>query len=568
MNDRGTLVDLLEARASSFGERRAFTFSRDGEGLEEHLSFAELVRRAEAIASRLRDHSAWREPVLILAPSGLDYLAAFLGCAFAGALAVPAYPPHPAHVDRAMPRLKAIVETTRARIALTTRNMRALTESAIDFVPEFRSMVWLDVDRIAPGSTEDDHHRPRPSDAAFIQFTSGTTGRPRGIVLTHVNIMENLTQIAQRLSLGSETRVVSWLPPFHDMGLGFLLGTIHVGGQALFFPPAAFMQRPARWLESIARFRGNVSGAPSFAYDLCARRARSLVDLSSWRTALVGADPIDGRAVRDFAKRFGPCGFPATALRPAYGLAESTFMVSVSDTFSEHEGHVSVGRPLDGTTVLVVDAESGRPSAAGKPGEVRIRGPSVAERHLPVGEAGETRTTACLEASESPVRTGDIGFFTEEGELVLLGRSRDVIHLGDRHVFPHHIEWTVDRAHGSVRPGCSAAFSVLIRGTTGVAIVVEVERRRGNSEADPRTRRRRTVEPGHDGEHPPLFEPNAVVDAVRQAIEREHKLTPLAIVLLRAGSIAKTTSGKVRRQACREQFFLGTLPAVSFWPHQ
>lgn len=561
-----SLAELVERRA--LDSNWALAFLPDGEGIERRLTFRELAERSRGIALRLEELGVAGEPVLILVPASLDFVAALLGCIEAGGVAAPTYPPTAARLERAMPRLKATVELTRARVALTTRAVRALIDASVDFAPAFRAMTWVAVDEVLSVERAGARSRVVKKTApALLQLTSGTVGPPRAAVLTHENVLENLRQLRRKIPLHGDSTVVSWLPPYHDIGLGLLLGAIDAGARSVFFPPLSFFQRPARWFEAIARFRGTISAASGYAYDLCARRAKpaagALLDLSSWEVALVGSEPPRAETLRSFVAAFSRQGFRASALRTYYSLAEGGFLVAGGEPLAAGR-HVASGTPHEDEVVKVVDPALGRPCATGTPGEIWVSGPNVAREYWLAPGPTSTHLEARLRDDPSRVylRTGDLGFLTDEGALVVVGRSADVLPVGGKDLSPQHVEWAIDRAHPAVRPACSAAFAVEIDGVPELVVALEVERRQAGSEARFGARRRVPVEPGFEPEDPPRFDPPAIFDAVRSAIEREHEVAPHTIVLLKAGSIPKTPSGRVQRGVCRADFLAGTLDVV------
>jgi acyl-CoA synthetase (AMP-forming)/AMP-acid ligase II len=331
-----TLVDLLGRRATERGSDVVYRFLHTGDvdGPTEEWSYAEVDRRARAIAMRLSQAGLEGERVLLLFAPGLEFIAAFFGALYAGAIAVPAYPPDPARLDRTLPRLRHIAVDSGARCVVTTSQLAALAAAIRPMVAELDGIPWIAVD--AP--TEEMAQRWRPPAAvgadsvAFLQYTSGSTAAPRGVMVTHGNIIHNQGLIERAFALDEHSSVVCWLPLFHDMGLiGNVMQPIFRGFSCTLMSPLAFLQRPMRWLEAISRLRATTSGGPNFAYDLCARRATDddvgRLDLASWTVAYNGAEPVRSETLARFADRFAPCGFRRTAFYPCYGLAEATLLV-------------------------------------------------------------------------------------------------------------------------------------------------------------------------------------------------------------------------------------------------
>ena len=326
-----TLVDLLDYRSRHQPDDLAFTFLEDGETVEANLTFAQLDRQARAIGATLQHMHAARERVLLLYPSGLEYVAAFFGCLYAGAIAVPMYPPH---LKRSAERLEAIVNDAQATVALTTSALLPKSAHWIANMPQLGALQWLATDAIeesagwvwqAPDITSDS--------LAFLQYSSGSTASPKGVMVSHGNLLHNQRVLQEAKGHDEQTIIVSWLPLYHDLGLiGNVIQSVYLGVRCILMTPASVLQRPVRWLQAISHYQATSSGGPNFAYDLCARKVtdeqRAALDLSSWNVALNGAEPIRSETLDRFVEAFGPCGFRREAVFPAYGLAEATLIVS------------------------------------------------------------------------------------------------------------------------------------------------------------------------------------------------------------------------------------------------
>jgi amino acid adenylation domain-containing protein len=509
----GSFIDVVRERAGRLGERCAFTFLGDGENVSERLSYAAVDAKARSVAAELQERGAAGERVLLLYPPGLDFVTAFLGCLYAGAVAVPAYPPSP---GRGTGRLRSLLADAKPRLALTTPALLDRVER------EMEGAVALE------GRSPEDWRPPAlgPESLAFLQYTSGSTSTPKGVCVTHGNLIANERAIQLCFGQSEESVVVGWLPLYHDMGLiGNVLQPLWCGATCVLMSPLSFLQRPRRWLEAIGRFRGTTSGGPDFAYSLCVRKvAPEGLDLSSWRVAFNGAEPVRAATLDAFAEAFAPCGFRREAFYPCYGLAEATLFVSGGDPDAAPrvtDGLVSCGRAWPGERISVVDAE-GRELPAGEEGEICVSGPSVAEGYW----EGE--------AFRGFLRTGDLGRLDGQGELFVTGRLKDLIVVRGRNLYPHDVERTAEESHSALRPGGGAAFSVEVDGEERLVVVHEVERRR---EA----------------------EAGQAAEAVRAAVLREHEVSPHEVVPIRAGTLPKTSSGKVRRGACREAYVAGLL---------
>jgi len=564
-----TLVELLGHRAASQGEERVFTFLVDGEREEVHLSFAELDRQARAIAARLQARNLTGERALLLYPPGLEFIAALFGCLYAGVVAVPVYPPRR---NRSLKRLEAVAADAEARVALTTEQVLARVETPADGTSALGRLAWLATSQMADeAGSAWQPPRVDGDTLALLQYTSGSTGTPKGVMLSHRNLIHNSALIAAALEHTRSSSGVFWLPAYHDMGLiGGILQPIYMGRPSVLLSPMGFLQKPYRWLAAVSRYRATTSGGPNFAYELCVRKItpeeRRTLDLSSWQVALSGAEPVRAETLRAFAEAFAPCGFRPEAFYPCYGLAEATLMVSggsagrapvvrgfraeslAAGKAVPGEPRAEGVRPLVGCggqlpdqQIVIVDPTTGRACPEGEVGEIWVSGPSVAQGYWRKPKLTEATFRARrADTGDGPfLRTGDLGFLYE-GELFPAGRIKDMIIIRGVNHYPQDIEHTVERSHPRLRPGCGAAFVAERDGRQKLVVVHEIERDRSA----------------------PLDE---VFRAIRRDVSAEHGLTLDAVVLLRAGSIPKTTSGKIQRHACREAFLDGSLTAVGQW---
>ena len=577
-----TIVDLLRQRAAYRPHDRAFTFLVDGENEELNITYAELDRKARALGAWLLSEGMAGKRVLLLYPSGLDFIAAFMGCLYGGAIAVPAYPPRK---NRSVERIEAIAADAEASVALTTRDVVDRFDALRATAPSLEHLIWK-VDSELDVAWADRWERPDidGSTLAFLQYTSGSTGTPKGVMLSHENLLHNSLRIMQAFEITRSQSGVFWLPSFHDMGLiGGILVPLYGGKFNVLMSPVAFLQKPLRWLQAISKYRATISGGPNFAYELCVRKTtpeqRATLDLSSWTLAFNGAEPVRAETIDAFCEAFAPCGFRREAFYPCYGLAESTLMVTGGmkfeppvvrsfDAASIETGAAVVrpanapavrrlvgsGRELDGQDVLIVDPQSCEALPPGRVGEIWVSGPSVAQGYWNRGDASAATFGAMLAQSDqsSPdqavttwqpnpgpyLRTGDLGFF-DNGELFVAGRLKDLIIIRGRNHYPQDIEHAVEEASTLVRAGSIAAFAVDVDGRERVAVVAEVER----------------------GKREPA-EVAAAFEAIRKRLATEHELAVEAIVLVRPNSVPKTSSGKIQRHACKRQFLDGTLEVV------
>ncbi len=557
-----TLVGLLRSRASERPEREAFVFLTDGEREGARLTFAELDRRARAIAVVLRESLAPGERALLLYPPGLEFIAAFFGCLYAGVAAVPAYPPR-LH-DRSQLRLRAVARDAEPQAALTTTAiLSALAASSP--LPELAAVRWIATEELA--GTDADLPDPEPESVAFLQYTSGSTASPKGVMVTHANLLHNEQMIGEAFRQDEDTVVVGWLPLYHDMGLiGNILQPLHAGAHCVLMAPVAFLQKPLRWLAAISRYRATTSGGPDFAYELCVRRTaaeqRQALDLSSWRVAFNGAEPVRAETMERFADAFAPCGFRREAFYPCYGLAEATLFVSGgaagrpprvetvdAAALERHEVApaaepagarrlVSCGHAWAEQRIAIVDPETGIELGSGRVGEIWTAGPSVARGYWRNPAATRSDFEARLaDTGLGPfLRTGDLGFL-HRGELYVTGRLKDLIILRGRNHYPQDIELTAERSHPDLRPGGGAAFSVDIAGEERLVVAQEVERHR-KSDLD------------------------ELAEAIRRGVAEEHEVQVHDVVLARAGTVPKTSSGKVQRRLCRDLYLAGELAVL------
>ncbi len=567
-----TLVDLVRHRADHQAEDLAFTFLVDGEEEEAHLTNAELDRKARAIAAWLQSRGLSGGKALLLYPPGLDFIAAFFGCLYAGVVAVPVYPPRR---NRSLIRIQAVANDAQAQVALTTDAVLQRVESLIGTTPDLRKLTWLTTCRV-PLGVEAQWKAPdiRSDTLAFLQYTSGSTGTPKGVMLNHGNLLHNSALIAYAFEHTRSGLGVFWLPSYHDMGLiGGILQPLFVGRPNILLSPMAFLTKPLRWLSAISRYGGTTSGGPNFAYDLCVRKIspedRDQLDLSSWQVAFNGAEPVRPETLDRFAEYFGPCGFRREAFYPCFGLAEATLIVSggfvknrpvmrsfvatelgagnaisVEPTEEGSRTLVGCGQSLPDQEIAIANPESLTREPEGTVGEIWVRGPSVAQGYWQQAGATEATFGARLaDTGQGPyLRTGDLGFM-QDGELFVTGRIKDLIILHGVNVYPQDIEYTVQQCHNRVRPDSGAAFTVERDGREQLVVVQEVDRR-------------------NHGELDEVF------GAIRRAVSAEHEMTVDAIVLVKAGSIPKTSSGKIQRHACRQAYVAGTLEVVGQTPNK
>jgi acyl-CoA synthetase (AMP-forming)/AMP-acid ligase II len=572
--DCSSFTELLRWRAHRDANRTVYTFLEDGDGEAKSITYREFDRLARAIGAWLQSFDAAGERALLLYQPSLDYIAAFFGCLYAGVIAVPAYPPRP---NRPMPRIQAIIEDAQAKFLLTTSPIMADIQQRFPQYPQLADLQFLSTDQL-PVGLEDRWQDPgvNGETLAFLQYTSGSTATPKGVMVSHGNLLYNELMLEHAFEHTQESTYVTWLPLYHDMGLiGNVLQGLYIGTHAVIMSPMAFLQRPYRWLQAITRYRAHTSGAPNFAYELCVNKItpeqRETLDLSSWRLAFNGAEPVRASTIERFTAAFAPHGFRPEAMYPCYGLAEATLFVTggkkaavpilqpfqaaalekkqvrpASAADDQARTLVGCGHTWLEQQVVIVDPETCTRSPADQIGEIWISGLNVAQGYW--NRAAETERTFrahLADTGEGPfLRTGDLGFM-RDGELFVTGRLKDLIIIEGRNHYPQDIELTAEQSHPALRAGCSAAFSVDIDGREQLVIVAEVERQYRPQLSGA------TGASGNDA--------TEVIKAIRQAVTRNHELQTHSVLLLKTGTIPKTSSGKIQRHACRIGFLEGKL---------
>ncbi|MEH2034162.1 MAG: AMP-binding protein [Nostoc sp.] len=563
------LVELTRYRAEQQPDRLAYSFVVDGEKEVISLTYRELDLSARAIAVQLQTVSAKHERVLLLYPPGLDFITAFFGCLYAGTIAVPAYPPRQ---NQSISRLIGIMADAQAMVALTTTSL--LTTIATQFTdhPDLATKQIFTTDTIANQQAEL-WQEPLldPNAIAFLQYTSGSTGTPKGVMVSHGNLLHNLELIHQLFQTAPNQLGVSWLPPYHDMGLiGSILQPLYVGSSIILMSPVAFLQKPYRWLETISRYQATISGGPNFAYDLCVQKIQpeQLVglDLSSWKVAFNGAEPVRAQTLERFVTKFEPYGFRPEAFYPCYGMAEGTLLISggIKECYptvcnvesaaleqnqvvlcAEQQQHsikiVGQGRTGLGQTIAIVNPQSFKRCPDGTVGEIWVTGGSTAQGYWQKPQETQETFYACLDdtGGGSFLRTGDLGFL-HNGELFVTGRLKDLIVIRGRNYYPQDIELTVQESHSALRQSCGAVFAIEVEGEERIVVAQEIERtylRKLNADE--------------------------AIAAIRQAVSQVHELSVYAVLLLKTASIPKTSSGKISRTACRNGFQTESLDIIA-----
>ncbi len=591
------LVELLQSRAQGAPDATAYTFLDKGEKEGGRFTYSQLDEQARSIAVTLQRTMKPGERALLLYPPGLDFIAAFFGCLYSGVVAVPAYPPDPHRLERSLPRLQTIAQDAQTSAILTTRPILTMMKflmqqgkiaGMLEKIPllqglgkklgekisrshlyDFHSLPWIATNKLnAKQALSWKSPSISPEDLAFLQYTSGSTGDPKGVMLSHKNLLYNEKMIEKAFGHNEKTIVVGWLPLYHDMGLiGNVLQPLYLQRPCILMSPLDFLEKPLRWLQAISHYQATTSGGPNFAYDLCVRKVtpedKANLDLSSWQVAFNGAEPVREETLERFTEAFSGCGFSRRAFYPCYGLAEASLIVSggekeedvVSLSVEEvslQEGKavlgekntekvrtlIGAGKSLLEQELLIVDPKKGTPLAPLEIGEIWVSGQHVASGYWKKEEMSVSSFQAQVPGKEkSFLKTGDLGFL-HQGELYVTGRQKDLIIVRGRNFYPQDIELTVERSHPALRPGCTAAFSVEKDSEEQLVVIQEVRR-----------------------EFAQDFSP--LIETIRQAVAEEQQLQLYAVVLIRAGTISKTSSGKIQRHACKKAFLDETLSVLA-----
>ncbi|WP_439493709.1 fatty acyl-AMP ligase [Bosea sp. (in: a-proteobacteria)] len=564
-----TLVDVLRYQALEKPDATALTIYADKPGLRPRLTFGELWAQSCHLAQDLSARTEPGDRALLVFPSSLEFVVSYFACLMAGVIAVPMMVPRRNAVQDAS---ASIIADCRPQIALGPSNEFAGRQAILERLAEqggsFQSVSLTS----SPAASYE--MRDNSQGLALLQYTSGSTSAPKGVMVSHGNLLSNLQMMKERLGNHAGSAHVSWIPLYHDLGLIMnLLQPIYLGAACVLLTPSGFMHRPLNWLKAIHEHRAEVGAAPNFAFDLCVDRFRpdlmEGVDLSRWKIALNGAEPVRAATLARFSETFAPYGFDPGSMRPAYGLAEATLLVSAG-----HRGDpartrlfstealargivqapndesdaceiVSCGAPMDGLSLLIVDPQTHRPLPAGEIGEIWIQGASVAQGYWERGtqtqetfQASPTRSRPDETSGEERwLRTGDLGHLDDDGELYIVGRIKDVIIVRGVNHYPQDLEASAALSHPALRRDHTAAFSIMDdAGMERIVVVQEVERsqRHGLVEAE-------------------------VVAAIQAAVVNNHDVALHQIVLIRPGALPKTTSGKVQRSLTRQLWLQGQL---------
>ncbi|MGY0572254.1 fatty acyl-AMP ligase [Bradyrhizobium sp. RDM12] len=554
MDNLRSLVALLARRAAEQADDRAYVFVSDRGVEEAALTFRQLHDAARALATRLSAAARPGDRVILVFPPGIEFVVAFFGCLIAGVIAVPMMMPRR---NSARDSSAAILANCTPALALTTTAFALRGDLQARFAQE--TIRWIEVDLTAAAGETTDLPEPAPDDIALLQYTSGSTSEPKGVMVSHANLLANLEMI--RIALGNtrQSTYVNWVPLYHDMGLILnALQALYVGATCVLMAPNAFMQRPLGWLRAISHYRAQVACGPNFGFDLCVSRYRADqmegVDLSSLRIALNGAEPVRADTIARFIETFAPHGLDPRAMYPAYGMAEATLLISGGTSGGGHvtrdvsraalQAHaakapadpgdaqlvVGCGRALIGEQIAIVDPEYRGRLRADRVGEIWVSGANVARAYWCNDAATREELNAEIAGEDGRwLRTGDLGFLDSAGELFVTGRIKDLIIIRGINHYPQDIEHTAQSLDNALRENCGAAFSVPDEhGEESLVIVQEVERTARHA-----------------------IDTAEIKGRIREAIADSHELSARHVALIRPGALPKTTSGKIQRKLAR-----------------
>ncbi|BAZ44140.1 putative acyl-CoA synthase [Chondrocystis sp. NIES-4102] len=572
-----TIVDVLLDKSVHHPSQIAYTFLADGENESFSCTYQELDLQARAIAVQLLTKVNPGDRALLVYPytAGLEFIAGFLGCLYAGVIAVTDYPRQ--HLKSLTQYQDRIVDC-QAAIALTTKEfadrVKGLLISNPNLALKLNNLSWLESDRVNLDLASSWQKPKIDSDTlAYLQYTSGSTGQPKGVMITHGNVLHNSEVIYQSFGHHSQTKILMWLPMFHDMGLiGGVMQPLYTGLPAVLMSPIALAQKPFLWLQAISKYKITTSGGPNFAYDLLCQKVteeqRASIDLSHWSVAFSGAEPVRAETLERFAELYQPCGFKKSAFYPCYGMAEATLFITggnaqkyptityvdkialtqdqvavVGSDSPNAKAVVSCGHTWLGDEVIIVDPQTKTQCTTDQVGEIWTAGKGIGLGYWQREE--QTQDTFQAKLVDNPhktyLRTGDLGFM-RDGELYITGRIKDMMILWGRNHYPQHIEETVVSCHRALRPNHGAAFSIEVGGEEQLVIAHEINRE------DLRN-----------------FNPEEVIGAIRLAVGEQNLANVFAVALLKTGTIPKTSSGKIQRRACQTMFLDGSLTTVAQW---
>jgi glutamate-1-semialdehyde-2,1-aminomutase len=585
---KDNLVDLLELRAQKNPDFPIYRYLQDGEQASEPVTYSELAISSKAIAGYLQQKCAECDRVMLLFPPGVEFIEAFMGCLYSRRIGVALPPPRISRIVQTLEKMQAIASSAAPKIVLTTREIVEKAEEHFAAMPELKNYLWVPIDTAKSMAPENFNRvKINSQDIAYLQYTSGSTSLPKGVILTHSNLMHNMHYFDLSGLHFKDSRLLTWLPAFHDLGLIYgLLMPILTETQTFIMSNAAFIQRPSRWLEAISQYRITHTMGPNFSFDFSMRgitpEQKAALDLSSWQYALNGAEPVRMEVMQRFSKCFANNGFNIKVFSPSWGLAEASCIVTGSHYLGENkpkqlllddrrspveifvdatglcENKITIlncsdknavslagsGFPIADTIIKIVNPLTLEECLPNQIGELWVNSKSVSPGYWErPEESAHTFNVAIKDGHDDRryMRTGDLGFLFKN-EVYITGRIKDVLIIRGQNFYPQDIEWVVEQSHPLLRVGGSAAFSIVVENEERLVIVVEIGRRFNK-----------------DKDAEPIF------SNIRQVISGRFDLQTEAIALIRMGSIPKTTSGKIQRKGTREQFLEGQLNLQAQW---
>ncbi len=595
MFEFNSFVEVLSYQAAKNPHLPVYNYLYNGKDVSDVVTYEKLDTEAKSLATVLLEYARKGDRALLLYRPGIDYIRAFFGCLYSSIIAVPTYPLEPYRIDKTLPRLLNLIDDCEPRIALTTSDVLVELQNAIAEVPILRKLIWIETDKLTSRVCENINVSViGPESLAYLQYTSGSTGNPKGVMISHGNLLHNSELIKQRFEHGEHSRGVIWLPPYHDMGLvGGILQPIYTGFPVYLMSYLDFLKRPFNWLRAISRYRATTSGGPNFAYEmLCKCKIASdeleTLDLSSWEVAFTGAEPIRSSTIKSFANRFESSGFNYQTFYPCYGLAESTLYVTGSKkcdgptVSTRHKASetsqrlmrqtdqaankksttrskilIGCGYAAGDSDIVIVNPSNHRVCKEAQVGEVWIRGPSVAQGYWNNKYKMEEIFGATLqdEPGREYLRSGDLGYI-ENGQLFITGRLKDVILIRGKNHYPEDIEETVANCSQDIfRPNSCASFSIEIENEPHLIVIQELRTKYINFY--------KGDEQNYDTEKDQAIQ--ELFEHINSAVVNAHGISVYSLALLQPGGLPKTASGKISRAMSRDKYIKNMLPVVNCW---
>ena len=588
--EKPTIIDILLWRAANQPDRQGYIFLKDGESNEQILTYSQLLSQVQSVAHRLQKEGLTGERAVLLLPSCLEYITAFLGCLYAGVIAVPTFPPDPTRLKVTLPKLQGIINDSEAKVILTNKRILTFSPLFLNQAPDLKKLKWIETESVAKGKKIIcDPYDISSDDIALLQYTSGSTSSPKGVMLTHANLMHNEMMLNEITGFDENTLSACWVPLYHNMGLiGNLLQPLYAGFPTIFTSPLTFLQKPLSWLRIMSKYKATTTVGPNSAYELCAKKAtekdKEGLDLSSWSVAICGSEPVRKSMIDSFAEAFEPCGFRREAFHPGYGLSESTLMVVISrggkdaaytnlsqkslqnglveelgDNELNNEENlelVSCGKAIAGMDVCIVNPDTLEVCPENQIGEIWVSGPSVGKGYWQNPEQTKETFGFHLPGSDKTyLRTGDLGFL-KNGELYATGRLKDLIIINGKNYYPQDIEITVENSNPFIMPGSVAAFTVDGKASEELVVVAELRdleaeqiKEKGFLKAKLAKLKSRLL---NKDAHKIVTED--VLMSIQQRVFEEHNLLVHHKVLIKHLTIPKTSSNKIQRHACKKHF--------------